>query len=147
MSCLVDYILSEWYGEREVDGPGSNPRLLSLINKYAPQITDDSKIAYCALSMSDCFIHQGAGHQLPDGKATLLARDFLKVGYEVYEPRMGDLVIFYRGDPEGWQGHVGIYIRRDGDVIYTLGFNQGNTCNISAYAVKRVLGYRRTVLS
>ena len=147
MSCLVDYILSEWYGEREEDGPGSNPKILRLINKYQTWVTDDSKYAYCALFMSDAFIHLGAQSYLPEGNPVFLAREFLKVGDPVDNPLPGDLVIFWRGAPDGWKGHVGVYIRRVEDVIYTLGANQSNSFIISPYAASRLLGYRRTVLS
>jgi uncharacterized protein (TIGR02594 family) len=39
----------------------------------------------------------------------LTARSFMNFGIEVKDPKIGDIVVFPRGD-QGWQGHVGIYV-------------------------------------
>lgn len=142
-SCLIEYILTHWYGEREVSGQESNPRILKIQQKYAPWVRDDNEIAWCAMFMT--WIFEQMGHPLP--KALLAARDFLEVGDPVDKPALGDLVIYSRGNPDGWKGHVGVYIRHDGDKIWTLGGNQADAVTISAYSESRLLGYRRTVLS
>lgn len=71
------------------------------------------------------------------------ARSWLKVGEEVMEPQLGDVVVFWRNEPNGWEGHVALFAcERDGQ-IYVLGGNQGNQVCIAPYPKSRLLGYRR----
>ena len=78
----------------------------------------------------------------------LLARSFLDWGVEVDEPKLGDIVVFTRGN-QGWQGHVAIYVRTD--VIdnksyhVVLGGNQDDKVSYEYYSTSTVLGYRRWV--
>jgi uncharacterized protein (TIGR02594 family) len=75
-----------------------------------------------------------------------MARSFLFWGDAVQEPRMGDIVIFSRGN-QGWQGHVGFYIYAkmvDGENHYViLGGNQDDKVSYDTYPVSKVLGIRR----
>ena len=66
---------------------------------------------------------------------TLRARDFLKLGKTIKDPRAGDLIVFSRGSG---CGHVGIIERVDKNKIYTI---EGNTGNVPS-KVKR-LSYNR----
>ena len=76
----------------------------------------------------------------------LTARSFLHWGENVYEPRLGDVVVFPRGS-QGWQGHVGFYIRtikREGKEYYViLGGNQENKVSYELYPASKALGIRR----
>lgn len=76
----------------------------------------------------------------------LLARSFLHWGTKVDQPRLGDIVIFPRGK-EGWQGHVGFYIRSviiDGKQHYMiLGGNQNNQVSYETYPSSNAIGIRR----
>ena len=76
----------------------------------------------------------------------LMARSFLDWGVAVEEPRLGDIVIFPRGN-QGWQGHVGFYIRtveRGGRSYYViLGGNQNNKVSYDLYPASSRLGIRR----
>ena len=73
----------------------------------------------------------------------LNAKSWLNVGYRVTKPKLGDIVVFSRGDPKGWQGHVAFFIRKTPNWIYVLGGNQNNQVKISAYPKHRLLEYRR----
>lgn len=126
------------YGIAEVKGPRSNSTILGLIRRVFPKATDDSEIAWCSLWMNEVALNVCAERT---GDAT--ARSWLNVGLEVDKPMTGDAVIYWREKPDSWQGHVGIYICRIGNVIYTLGGNQANAVTISGYRADRVLGYRR----
>lgn len=76
-------------------------------------------------------------------KKSLVARDWLSWGVQVFEPEIGDLAIFYRGEPGGWQGHVAFYVKNDGTNVWVLGGNQSNRVSIEKYAGSKLLGYRR----
>lgn len=72
----------------------------------------------------------------------LNARSYLDWGNTTKTPRIGDVVVFWRGKKDGWQGHVGFFVRAKGDSIYVLGGNQSDMVNIQAYPKSRLLGYR-----
>ena len=78
----------------------------------------------------------------------LLARGFLDWGVGVDEPKLGDIVVFARGN-QGWQGHVAIYIRTDiidGKAQHlVLGGNQDDRVSYEYYSASTVLGYRRWI--
>lgn len=134
----LDIALSQ-YGIKEVSGSKDNPEII----KYFTELGFNSKMfkdetAWCSAVHN--WIHKIAG-LCYTGK--LNARSWLDIGTEVFMPKMGDTVIFWRESREGWKGHVGIFISRIGDDIYTLGGNQSNQYNIKVYPSYRVLGYRR----
>ncbi len=101
---------------------------------------DPATTAWCAAFVNATLLQSGI-----EGTGTNLARDFLKWGDEVVgTPEPGDLAVFSRGDPNGWQGHVGFFkgFNEDGS-INVLGGNQGDSVNVSAYDSSRLLGFRR----
>jgi len=78
----------------------------------------------------------------------LTARAFLDWGVKVSaeDIKPGDLVIFPRGN-EGWQGHVGFFIKKqivnNVEFWLILGGNQNNKVSIASYRSSRHLGIRR----
>jgi uncharacterized protein (TIGR02594 family) len=79
-------------------------------------------------------------------KYPLTARAFLDWGTAVDTPEPGDVVVFPRGN-QGWQGHVGFYIKtaeiNGVEYYYILGGNQNNKVSIEMYRASRALGIRR----
>lgn len=51
-------------------------------------------------------------------------RDWLYDPKEV-EPQPGDLMFWWRGQPDGWKGHVGFVYRFEDGVVYTVEGNKG----------------------
>lgn len=110
---------------------------------------DPSTTAWCAGFANAVLGEAGFG-----GTGKLNARSFLNYGQAVESPQVGDIVVFSRGDPKGWQGHVGFIagINKDG-TLQVLGGNQstsesrgrGVSVNISTFSTDKVLGYRRPV--
>ena len=100
---------------------------------------DPSKTAWCAAFVNATLAKTGL-----DGTGRLNARSFLDWGSEVTEPQLGDIVVLSRGDPNGWEGHVGFFKGFDanGDILI-LGGNQGDSVSVSAYSADKLLGYRR----
>jgi len=106
---------------------------------------DPKRTEWCAafvnavLEESD--IESNKDHAYP-----LTARAFLDWGVSVKAPEPGDLVVFPRGN-EGWQGHVGFYLKTEiinGVKYYwILGGNQNNKVSIVRYRANRALGIRR----
>lgn len=125
------------YGVKEIPGNVDN----SVIMQYAKDcgftnyIHDE--ISWCSLFAnwvalkSDCVRSND-----------LAARSWLKVGTETTIPQIGDVVVLWRVQKEGWQGHVGFYIRSDENYIYILAGNQGNAVSIEPFSKSFLLGYR-----
>jgi uncharacterized protein (TIGR02594 family) len=76
------------------------------------------------------------------GTGKLLAREYLKYGAPTSKPKLGDIVVFKRGN-SSWQGHVGYYVSEDKNGVLSLGGNQGDKVCFRYYPKKDVLGYRR----
>jgi len=126
------------YGVKEVVGDKHNPDILAMFAEIGFDWVKDDETAWCSAALNYfCF---KLGYER-SGK--LDARSWLKMKEIVLKPSLGDIVIFWRGNPESWMGHVGLYISEDLDNIYTLGGNQGNMLKITPYPRERLLGYRR----
>ena len=139
MSTLLDIALRE-YGIEEIVGGEHNPIILQYFHESGHEWVHDDETAWCSAFMNAMAFRARLEHT---GK--LNARSWLDVGEEIESPMPGDVVILWRGSPDSWKGHVGIYINHDEDErhINILGGNQGNKVCIAGYDKGRLLGYRR----
>ena len=107
---------------------------------------DPVRIEWCA-AFANAILEQSNIKSNKDHKYPLTARAFLDWGESVVEPKMGDIVVFPRGD-QGWQGHVGFYVKEqiiDGVLYYyILGGNQKNSVRVDLYEASKALGVRRS---
>jgi len=127
------------YGLKEVYGTNSDPLILKMFHDLGyTWVKDDSTTAWCSAALN--YFCKKLGYER---SKMLTAKSWLNVGMVVTEPKLGDVVIFSRGDPASGQGHVGLFISRQGDTIHALGGNQSNGLNIAGFDASRVLGYRR----
>jgi uncharacterized protein (TIGR02594 family) len=53
-------------------------------------------------------------------------------------PQYGCVLSFWRGDPKGWQGHVGFYVGEDAKNFYVLGGNQSDSVSVTKIAKNRL---------
>lgn len=103
------------------------------------QNLDPAVTSWCAAFVNATLAQSGG-----QGTGKLNARSFLDWGEAVDQPQRGDVAVFSRGDPSGWQGHVGFFEGYDADGnIRVLGGNQGDAVNVSSYGADRLLGFRR----
>jgi uncharacterized protein (TIGR02594 family) len=98
-------------------------------------IGDPAKIAWCGDFVETCI-----AVSLPN--ETVLANPYaainwLKFGVET-QARVGAVLVFHRGDPKSWQGHVGFYVGEDATHYHVLGGNQSNAVTISRIAKGRL---------
>lgn len=108
---------------------------------------DPVRTEWCAAFVNSVLeesdIESNNSHKYP-----LTARAFLDWGTKVNKDdiKPGDIVVFPRGN-QGWQGHVGFYIKTQvvngQEFYYILGGNQNNKVSIVSYPAKRALGIRR----
>jgi len=134
---LLEEALSE-YGHREIRGERDNPEVVKFFQEIGFSRIDDDETAWCSAYLN--WVAMKAGMERT-GK--LNARSWLYIGLKVEVPQVGDIAIFYRGDPSSWTGHCGIFLNKIGNHIYVLGGNQANRVGINPYHVERLIGYRR----
>lgn len=137
MEELLLFVLKH-YGIKEVVGDVDNPDIVAMFKEIGFEWVKDDETSWCSASLN--YFCKRTGFQR-SGK--LDARSWLKVGTEVKEPELGDIVIFWRNKIDSWEGHVAIFISKDKDFVYCLGGNQNNMLCIAPYPAYRVLGYRK----
>ena len=137
----ITYALT-FYGVEEAFVNGKpNPLVVSFFKDFADWVTNSKTTAWCSSFVNT--IMASTGYQYT-GK--LNARSWLNIGNVVTaNPKVGDVVIFWRNKKDGWEGHVGFFISYSPDKKYinVLGGNQGNKVGIDKYSVDRLLGIRR----
>lgn len=110
---------------------------------------DPVRTEWCAAFVNAVLNESGIPGSESVSDVPLMARSFLTWGAEVSKEDIqpGDLVVLPRGN-QGWQGHVGFYIKtidRNGVPYYAiLGGNQSNKVSIELYRASRALGIRRS---
>lgn len=128
------------YGMAEKAGSGSNPTILQWAKALAlDRVYRDDATAWCGLWMAYTALQ--AGWDVPVN--SLGARNWLAFGTPQSSPGLGDVLVFWRGSPKGFQGHVGLYAGEDREAFHVLGGNQGDRVSIARVAKSRLLGARR----
>lgn len=116
--------------------------IAKFIEKAGGQKLDPANTAWCAAWLNAVFRASGR-----PGTDSNMAKSFLSYGTPTDQPSEGDVVVLPRGDPNGPQGHVGLYagsVVRDGKTfVKVLGGNTGNAVGTTEYPADQVLGYRR----
>lgn len=132
----IDIALS-LHGEKEISGSNHNPKIIEFFKKVNNAWVTNDETAWCASFVGYCLEEAGL-----TSTKKLNARSYLEWGKETKTPKVGDIVVLWRGSKTGWEGHVGFFIREDNGYIHILGGNQSNEVNISKYSKEQLLGYR-----
>ena len=126
------------YGTKEITGPDNNPEILKYFHDAGFFEVDDEDVSWCSVFMNWCQIKAGR-----PGTGSMAARSWMNWGVPVKEPQLGDVAVYWRVTPDGWQGHVNFYIKHNNTQVWGLGGNQSNMVNIAPYDGVKLLGYRR----
>lgn len=126
-------------GTQEQPGIGSNEAILGWAENLELTSYNDDDIPWCGLFVAHCVGSQMPEETLPNNP--LGARKWDGFGYEV-SPRLGAVMVFWRGSPEGWKGHVGLYWAEDDSAYHILGGNQSNSVNVTRVAKDRLISAR-----
>ena len=97
----------------------------------------NDKAAWCSSFINWVFNQVGIS-----GTRSALARSWLDWGVELESPIRGCVVVLEREDPDCWKGHVGFYLRTQGQRVYLLGGNQLGEVREHHYDLSTVLAYR-----
>lgn len=119
---------------------GHNPIVVQYFSDSGHSWVKDDETAWCAAFVGAMLERS----DIPSTKA-LNARSYLDWGNPVAieDAQPGDVVVFSRGNPNGWQGHVAFFVEYAGDKIKVLGGNQSNQVTEALYSKSRLLGIRR----
>lgn len=131
-------------GVRETPGKATTPEIAKMLDKLdAPW--DDDETAWCGTFVGWCFATTLPFEPLPANPFG--ARQWEKFGVPLKKPARGCVLTFWRGSPNGWQGHVGFYYAEDERYFYVLGGNQSNAVTVAKIDKQRCTSWRwpRTV--
>jgi len=119
---------------------GHNPKVVQYFKDVGHGWVKDDETAWCAAFVGAMLKRAGLPHT---GK--LNARSYMEWGdpIDIEDAKPGDIVVFWRGSPSSWQGHVGFYEDHDANNVMVLGGNQANQVNVKPYPKDRLLAVRR----
>lgn len=124
-------------GQAEIVGISDNPRIVEYQKTTKTNIKSMSdEVPWCSSFVNWVLVQSGF-----KGTDMANARSFLSWGKSLDKPKIGDIVIFSRGN-EPWQGHVAFFLDKSNGLVFVLGGNQSNRVGINGYQEGMVLGYR-----
>ncbi len=123
-------------GITEIPGPKADERILDYHNETSLKATSD-EVPWCSAFM--CAMFEWAG--IPSTRSAM-ARSWLDWGVQLDAPRMGCVVVLWRGNKDGPSGHCGFYVGETDKSVQLLGGNQNNKVCVRGYSKDRILGYR-----
>lgn len=138
MSNILKLAISE-LGTTEIKGDQHNSRIIEYAHQAGFNFINDDETPWCSI-----FINWLASKLNIEKSNKLDARSWLNIGQEISDPKPGDIVIFWRGERDGWKGHVAVFLGYDSkNNIFCIGGNQSNSVSIATYDSNKVLGFRR----
>ena len=140
MTNIIHEVAKTKLGLKEWPGAKHNPEVVAMFEASGHDWVQDDETPWCA-----AFVGAVLGEAGLTGTGKLNARSYLKWGdaVDISDARRGDIVVFWRGKKDGWQGHVAFFDHLTDGKIWVLGGNQGNAVSIAAYSKGRLLGIRR----
>jgi hypothetical protein len=119
-------------GAGELGGNNAGPWVMKYL---APAGLDEGN-SWCASFVSWCYLHASGGSQaaMPfpyNPGARSLLQEFKKRGWAKapqsgYQPKPGDIVVWWRVQLAGWQGHVGLVHQVQDGMLYTIEGNRSS---------------------
>lgn len=103
--------------------------------KQGKSFIDPLKGPWCGDAVETAFSLTLPGELLPDNP--LASINWLKFGVPC-DARYGAVLVFWRGSPSNWQGHVGFYVGEDATHYHVLGGNQSDSVTVSRIAKGRL---------
>jgi uncharacterized protein (TIGR02594 family) len=123
-------------GQKEISGSKDNPKIIEYHSMTSLKASDD-ETPWCSSFVN--WVMYKAGY---NGTANAMARSWLRWGQSLSRPRLGCIVVFWRGSPTSSSGHVGFWLGENSGKVRVLGGNQSNMVCESTYSLDQVLGYR-----
>ena len=112
-----------------------NRELFAWLRSDGAGVGDPAKIPWCGDFVETCIALALPDEVLPANP--YLASNWTKFGNPV-SPRYGAILVFWRGSPSSWKGHIGFYVSEDATHYHVLGGNQSNKINVARISKKRL---------
>lgn len=134
-------------GLREIPGPAHEAIILEMGDYLGGQVAawhNDDETAWCGVFAG--FILKLSGYTPPSGFDVVRARAYAAWGNAPANPpapSMGDILVFWRGNPNGKDGHVGFYFGETKTHYIVFGGNQDNKVGFTYLKKERLLAARR----
>lgn len=112
----------------------NNGRLWAWLKSDGATVGDPALIPWCGDFVETAFKNT-IGGDVPENP--YLALNWRKFGQEC-KPQYGAVLVFWRGSPDSWQGHVGFYVGEDKTHFHVLGGNQSNAVTVSRISKARL---------
>jgi uncharacterized protein (TIGR02594 family) len=109
--------------------------LKDFLAKGKGTIGDPAEIPWCGDFVETCIALALPREILPANPYAAI--NWMPFGIEC-APQPGAILIFWRGTPNGWQGHIGFYVSEDATHYHVLGGNQSNAVTITRIAKDRL---------
>lgn len=98
-------------------------------------VGDPAEVPWCGDAVQTAFANTLPTEPLPENP--YLAANWATWG-DYVAPQMFCVLSFWRGSPDNWQGHVGLYAGESDENFYVLGGNQSNSVNMSPISKTRL---------
>ena len=135
LAAAGEYVgLSKWPGAKH------NPAVLEMFEKVGHNWVDTDETPWCAAFVGTVLASLGLPHT---GKLNARSYEGYGAAVRTQDARPGDIVVLWRGSRSSWQGHVGFFVRFDGDQVVLRGGNQGNAVSDAPFNMDRVVAIRR----
>lgn len=133
-------IAKEYLGLKEIPGAKHSDQIVQFFADAGHSWVKDDETPWCAAFVNSVLASAGIM-----GTGKLNARSFLQWGEEVAleDAQQGDIVVFWRKDPDGPYGHVAFFDKENLKNVRVLGGNQDNKVCYTTYAKSRILSVRR----
>lgn len=130
----------KYLGTREIPGAKHNPVIVRWWEAVKASFRDD-ETPWCGAFVGGVLATNTNDIRAVKNPAS--ARAWLQLPNRLNAPAYGCVVVFWRGKPDGANGHVGFVVGKDrhGNLM-VLGGNQGDAVSIKPFSPERVLGYR-----
>ncbi|HLP67938.1 MAG TPA: peptidoglycan-binding protein [Rhizobium sp.] len=112
-----------------------NAALREFLKSDGGTIGDPAKIPWCGDFVQTCIAIAMPDEPLPANPYAAI--NWLKFGRED-QPQRGAILVFWRGSPDGWEGHVGFYVSEDQTHFHVIGGNQQDSVTVSRIAKARL---------
>jgi uncharacterized protein (TIGR02594 family) len=122
-------------GLRESKGAGTNPTILKWLIGLGLPFRDD-ETAWCGTFVGWCV--QASLPSEPRLANPAGSINWLKWGVKLDRAAVGCVGVFWRGKPDGWQGHVGFIVAETADAYQVLGGNQSDSVSLTWIAKSRL---------
>lgn len=128
---------AKYLGIKEIPGSKHTSVIVSMLRDIGIRRGGD-ETPWCA-----AFVNRALSDAGVEGTGSGMARSFMRWGTPVAEPQLDDIVVLWRKSRKGPYGHVGFFLRFEGNRVVLLGGNQRNSVSHKSYHKSRILGVRR----